>query len=42
MAEDLRKKYEMFKEVDEAWAKLKKGPMGTVCSSVEDSSNGVV
>ena len=30
MDEDLRKKYEEFKEVDEAWAKLKKGPMGTV------------
>ena len=38
MYEDLRKKYEEFKEVDEAWAKLKKGPMGTV----EDSANGVV
>ena len=30
MDEDLRKKYEEFKEADEAWAKLKKGPMGTV------------
>ena len=30
MDEDLRKKYEEFKESDEAWANLKKGPMGTV------------
>jgi len=30
MDEDLRKKYDEFKEADEAWAKLKKGPMGTV------------
>ena len=29
MDEDLRKRYEEFKEADEAWAKLKKGPMGT-------------
>ena len=30
MDEDLRDKYEEFKAADEAWAKLKKGPMGTV------------
>jgi hypothetical protein len=30
MDEDLRKKYEEFKEADEAWAKFNKGPMGTV------------
>ena len=30
MDEDLRTKFEEFKEADEAWAKLKKGPMGTV------------
>jgi len=30
MDEDLRKKFEEFKEADEAWARLKKGPMGTV------------
>ena len=30
MDEDLRKKFEDFKEADEAWAKLNKGPMGTV------------
>ena len=30
MDEDLRKKYEEFKEADEAWAKLNKGAMGTV------------
>ena len=30
MNEDLRSKYEDFKKADEAWAKLKKGPMGTV------------
>jgi len=30
MDEDLRSKFEEFKEVDEAWANLRKGPMGTV------------
>ena len=30
MDEDLRSKFEEFKEADEAWANLKKGPMGTV------------
>jgi len=30
MDEDLRKKYEEFKEADEVWARLEKGPMGTV------------
>lgn len=30
MDEDLRKKYEEFKEADEAWCQFKKGPMGTV------------
>jgi len=30
MDEDLRSRFEEFKEADEAWAKLKKGPMGTV------------
>ena len=30
MDEDLRKKYEEFKEADEAWAQMKKGPMGTM------------
>ena len=30
MDEDLRSKYEEFKAADEAWANLKKGPMGTV------------
>ena len=35
MDEDLRKKYEEFKEADEAWAKIKKGAMGTV---LEDGS----
>ena len=30
MDEDLRKKYDEFKEADEEWARLKKGPMGTV------------
>ena len=29
MNEDLRKKYEDFKEAEEEWARLKKGPMGT-------------
>lgn len=35
MDEDLRKKYEEFKEADEAWAQIKKGAMGTV---LEDGS----
>lgn len=35
MDEDLRKKYEEFKEADEAWANLKKGPMGTVLGDGE-------
>ena len=35
MDEDLRSKYEEFKEADEAWAKIKKGAMGTV---LEDGS----
>ena len=39
MDEDLRKKYEEFKEADEAWAKLKKGPMGTVLQQGEDESS---
>ena len=30
MDEDLRKKYEEFKQADEEWERLKKGPMGTV------------
>jgi len=30
MDEDLRSKFEDFKKADEEWAKLKKGPMGTV------------
>ena len=38
MDEDLRKKYEEFKEADEEWARLKKGPMGTVVTD-EDTSN---
>ena len=38
MDEDLRKKYEEFKEADEAWAKLRKGPMGTVLED-EDTRN---
>ena len=35
MDEDLRKKFEDFKAADEAWAELRKGPMGTV---LEDGS----
>ena len=30
MDEDLRSKFEDFKQADEEWARLKKGPMGTV------------
>lgn len=39
MDEDLRKKYEEFKQADEEWARLKKGPMGTV---LEETSDGNV
>jgi len=35
MDEDLRKKFEEFKEADEAWARLKKGPMGTALTDEE-------
>ena len=43
MDEDLRKKFEEFKEADEAWAKLKKGPMGTVLTEEQltDIEEGV-
>ena len=37
MDEDLRKKYEEFKQADEAWAQIKKGPMGTVSTEQWDS-----
>ena len=40
MDEDLEKKYQEFKQRDEEWARLKKGPMGTV-EEFEDSANGV-
>jgi predicted ATP-dependent Lon-type protease len=35
MDEDLRSKYEDFKKADEEWARIQKGPMGTV---LEDGS----
>jgi hypothetical protein len=38
MDEDLRSKYEDFKKADEEWARLKKGPMGTVITE-DDTSN---
>jgi hypothetical protein len=43
MDEDLDKKFEEFKKRDEEWARLKKGPMGTVLTEeeFEDSANGV-
>jgi len=34
MDEDLEKKYQDFKQRDEEWARLKKGPMGTVPDDV--------
>ena len=40
MDEDLRKKYEEFKEADEEWARLKKGPMGTVLEDEGDKKGG--
>jgi len=36
MDEDLDKKFEEWKVRDEEWAKLKKGPMGTVLQQQED------
>jgi hypothetical protein len=39
MDEDLEKKYQDFKQRDEDWAKLKKGPMGTVLQQGEDESS---
>ena len=44
MDEDLEEKFKEFKQRDEEWARLKKGPMGTVDIHVEefeDSANGV-
>ena len=38
MDEDLEEKFKEWKVRDEEWARLKKGPMGTV---LEDSANGV-
>jgi hypothetical protein len=36
MDEDLDKKFQEWKERDEEWARLKKGPMGTVLQQQED------
>ena len=35
LAEDLQGKFEDFKKTEEEWARLKKGPMGTVLSDDE-------
>ena len=35
LAEDLKGKFEDWKEAEEAWANLRKGPMGTVLSDEE-------
>ena len=40
MDEDLEEKFKEWKLRDEEWARLKKGPMGTV-EEFEDSANGV-
>jgi hypothetical protein len=40
MDEDLEEKFKEWKVRDEEWARLKKGPMGTV-EEFEDSANGV-
>ena len=40
MDEDLEEKFKEFKQRDEEWARLKKGPMGTV-EEFEDSADGV-
>ena len=40
MDEDLEKKYQEFMKRDAEWARLKKGPMGTV-EEFEDRANGV-
>ena len=34
--EDLEKKFQDWKQRDEDWARLKKGPMGTVLTDEED------
>jgi hypothetical protein len=36
MDEDLQKKYKNFKEAEDEWARLKKGPMGTVLEDNDD------
>ena len=41
MAEDLQGKFQDWKEAEEEWARLKKGPMGTVLTDEEnEESNG--
>jgi hypothetical protein len=40
MDEDLEEKFKEWKVRDEEWARLKKGPMGTV-EEFEDSADGV-
>ena len=40
MDEDLEEKFKEFKQRDEEWERLKKGPMGTV-EEFEDSADGV-
>ena len=39
MAEDLEKKFQDWKQRDEDWARLKKGPMGTVLSDEENEES---
>jgi hypothetical protein len=36
LAEDLKDKFKDWKEAEEEWARLKKGPMGTVLTDEEE------
>jgi hypothetical protein len=44
LGEDLRKKFDDMQQAEEEWARLKKGPMGTVLSDEEEqcSSNSTL
>lgn len=37
LGEDLRKKFDDMREAEEEWARLKKGPMGTVLSDTDET-----
>ena len=39
LGEDLRKKFDDMREAEEEWARLKKGPMGTVLTDEENEES---